>query len=412
MVAGHLREKRGYFHIVLSYTDENGQRKTPSKSTGLPVKGNKKRAEAMLMEARKEMEAELERRMDEKIHPERIAPADIPFTRFMVDWLEMMQSSVEVTTYAAYSFCIKNKIVPYFDERHPGLRLREVTPKHIQDYYTYEMKENGVSANTVIHRHANIRKALLYAFKTGLLDNNPADRIERPKKEKFVGGFYNEKELERLFEIVRGDPIELGVILAAFYGLRRSEAIGLKWDAIDFEQKTLTIRHTVTQVCVNGKSTIIEKDRTKTKSSYRTLPLVPPFEELLYRLQAQQEANRKLCGKMYNKKYSDYIYVNEIGELVKPGYITQHFPLVLQKNGMRKIRFHDLRHSCASLLYANGVSLKDIQEWLGHSDISTTSNIYTHLDFSSKVASANAIIGVYPTAASPMSLQCPSKNGG
>lgn len=397
MVAGHLREKRGYFHIVLSYTDENGQRKTPSKSTGLPVKGNKKRAEAMLMEARKEMEAELERRMDEKLHPERIAPADISFTRFMVDWLEMMESSVEVTTYAAYSFCIKNKIVPYFDERHPGLRLSEITPKHIQDYYTYEMKENGVSANTVIHRHANIRKALQYAFKTGLLDNNPADRIERPKKEKFVGGFYNERELEQLFEVVKGDPIELGVILAAFYGLRRSEAVGLKWDAIDFEQKTITIRHTVTQVCVNGKSTIIEKDRTKTKSSYRTLPLVPPFEELLYRLQAQQEMNRKLCGRMYNKKFSGYIYVNEIGELVKPGYITQHFPLILQKNNMRKIRFHDLRHSCASLLYANGVSLKDIQEWLGHSDISTTSNIYTHLDFSSKVASANAIIGVYPT---------------
>ena len=159
---------------------------------------------------------------------------------------------------------------------------------------SYEMKENGVSANTVIHRHANIRKALQYAFKTGLLDNNPADRIERPKKEKFVGGFYNERELEQLFEVVKGDPIELGVILAAFYGLRRSEAVGLKWDAIDFEQKTITIRHTVTQVCVNGKSTIIEKDRTKTKSSYRTLPLVPPFEELLYRLQAQQEMNRKL----------------------------------------------------------------------------------------------------------------------
>lgn len=398
MVAGHLREKRGYFHIVLSYTDENGKRQTPSRSTGLPIKGNKKRAEAMLLEARKEKEAELQKRIAEKENLADTAPADIPFTQFMSDWLDMMRSSVEATTYAAYSFGINSKINPYFNEHHPGLRLCEVTPKHIQDYYTYEMKVNGVSANTVIHRHANIRKALQYAFKTGLLDCNPADRIERPKKEKFVGSIYNEKELERLFQVVKGDPVELGVILAAFYGLRRSEVVGLQWSAIDFVQKTITIRHTVTQVCLDGKSTIIEKDRTKTKSSYRTLPLVQPFEELLHRLKAQQEENRRLCGRSYCTEYTDYIYVNEIGERVQPGYITQHFQLVLRKNGMKKIRFHDLRHSCASLLYANGVSLKEIQEWLGHSDISTTSNIYTHLDFSSKVASANAIIGVYPTS--------------
>lgn len=396
MVAGHLREKRGYFHIVLSYTDENGKRQTPSKSTGLPIKGNKKRAEAMLMEARKEMEDELKRRVEEKGKPPK--PEDILFTQFMSDWLEMMKNSVETTTFAAYTFGIKSKINPYFNDRFPDLKLRELTPKHIQDYYTYEMNVQGVTANTVIHRHANIRKALQYAMRTGLLDYNPADRVERPKKEQFAGSIYNNKELGQLFEVTKGDPIELGVILAAFYGLRRSEVVGLRWDAIDFEQKTITIRHTVTQVSLNGKSTIISKDRTKTKSSYRTLPLVKPFEELLYRLKAQQKENCKLCGNTYCKKYADYIYVNELGERIKPNYITQHFPLVLQKNGMRKIRFHDLRHSCASLLFANGVSLREIQEWLGHSDISTTSNIYTHLDFNSKVASANAILGIYPAA--------------
>ena len=90
----------------------------------------------------------------------------------------------------------------------------------IQDYYTYEMRVNKLSANTVIHRHANIRKALQYAMKIGLIDSNPADLVERPKKGKYVGGYYNESELEQLFEAVKGDPLELAVIVAAFYGLR------------------------------------------------------------------------------------------------------------------------------------------------------------------------------------------------
>ena len=343
MVAGHLREKNGYYHMVLNYVDEYGKRHTPSKSTGLTVKGNKKRAEKMLSEARAAKEAELEARAIKRSTGK--APVGtILFTAFLLDWLKMTKKNVEETTYGAYSMGIKSKIIPYFEEHHPGLALQDVTPKHIQDYYTYELTVRGVSANTVIHRHANIRKALQHAFKLGLIDSNPADRIERPKKEKFVGSFYEEDELNHLFEVVRGDPIELGVILGAFYGLRRSEAVGLKWDAIDFKKKTITIRHTVTQATIDGKSKIIQKDRTKTKASYRSLPLVPPFEELLHRLKAEQELNRKLCGKSYCRKFADYIYVNEIGELVKPGYITQHFPLILQKNGMRKIRFHDLRH--------------------------------------------------------------------
>ena len=397
MVAGHLREKRGIYHMILSYTNENGELVTPTKSTGLPVKGNKKRAEAMLNDWRKSEEIALKKRKAngslKKLDPNQ----EILFTKFMLDWLEMMKNSVEVTTYASYAQAIKSKINPYFDARFPALTLSQITPKHIQDYYTWEMTENNVSANTVIHRHANIRKALQYAFKTGLIDINPADRIERPKKVKYVGSTYNNQELEQLFAVTKGDLIELPVMLAAFYGLRRSEVLGLKWDAIDFEKKTITIKHTVTQTTLDGKSVIIEKDRTKTKSSYRTLPLVKPFEDALLRKKAEQAENRRLCGKCYDKSHLDYINVNEMGKLITPGFLTQHFPLVLERNGMKKIRFHDLRHSCATLLYSNGVALKDIQEWLGHSDISTTSNIYTHLDYSSKVASANAILSLLDT---------------
>ena len=390
MVAGHLREQNGLYQIILSYKDGDGKRKTKSTSTGLPVKGNKRKAEAMLMDARQTFVPPVF-----AVAPlEKAKPDELLFTDFILEWLEMMKNSVETTTYASYCMVIKRKIVPYFEDKR--ILLKDLTPKDIQDYYQYSLNTEKVTANTVIHRHANIRKSLQYAVKIGLINYNPADRVERPRKQKYIASFYNEQELETLFSAVKGKPIELAVILGAFYGLRRSEAVGLRWDAIDYERKTLTIKHTVTQMNVDGKQTIVDKERTKTKSSYRTLPLVAPFEKLLHELKAEQEEHRKVCGSAYCTEFLDYIYVNEIGERIKPNFITQNFPLTLEKAGLRRIRYHDLRHSCASLLYANGVSLKDIQEWLGHSDISTTSNIYTHLDYSSKVSSANAILDCFP----------------
>ena len=384
MVSGHLREKNGIYQMVLNYKNDQGKYQTKSISTGLPVRGNKKRAEGMLQAERKKFEQKPEN--DSK---------DILFSDYLLNWLAMMKNSVEITTYATYSNVVKSHIVPYFKEK--NLLLRDVKPKHIQEFYQYELNVKGNSANTVIHHHANIRKALQYAFITGLIPSNPADRVQRPKKQPFEGSIYNEEELEKLFRVVRGTPIEFGVILGAFYGLRRGEIIGLKWDSVDFVQKTFTIRHTVTEFSLDGKFITIARDRTKTKSSCRTLPIVPPFERVLRDMKRRQETNRKLCGNSYCTKYLDYIYVNEIGERIKPGYLTDRFPTVLEQNHMRRIRFHDLRHSCASLLFAHGVSLKEIQEWLGHSSIGTTGNIYTHLSFGTKVSSANAILNVFPT---------------
>jgi integrase len=307
MVTGHLRERNGYFHIVLNYKDE-GNRRSKSISTGLQIKGNKKRAEAMLFEARQEFEETIKK-------PEKIN--DVLFTDFLQSWLEMMKSRVEATTYAGYSKLINTRIIPYFNPKNLG--LRDLTAKHIQDFYQSELMR--VSANTVIHYHANIRKCLQHAFKLGLIDVNPADRVDRPRKEKFVGSVYDEKELKNLLHIAKGTTIELAVILGAFYGLRRSEVVGLKWSAIDFQKKTLTIKHTVTEFVLDGELIIAEKDGTKTKSSYRTLPLVAPFEELLRRLKKEQEQYQKVCGNAYCKDYLEYVYVNQLGELVRPNYV-------------------------------------------------------------------------------------------
>lgn len=188
------------------------------------------------------------------------------------------------------------------------------------------------------------------------------------------------------------DPLELPILAASFYGLRRSEVIGLRWSAIDFERKTICINHTVVQTTLNGRARIIQKDGTKTVSSYRILPLVSPFEKLLIKIKETQTQNQQSFGGAYCREYLEYVCVDPTGHLLKPNFVTQHFSLLLERNGLKKIRFHDLRHSCASLLYASGVGLKEIQEWLGHSDIGTTTNIYTHLDYSRKIGSANALL--------------------
>lgn len=374
MVAGHLHEKNGYYYIILNLTDSAGKRKPKWISTGLTIKGNKKRAEQMLMEERRK-------------YAKAKAGDDVLFADFMEQWLEIVKSTVSIPTYSSYVNAVKSIIAPYF--RKKKILLRDLQAHDIQMFYQEQLQR--VKASSVIHYHANIHKALKYAVKNDMIPSNPADKVERPKQDKFYGNFYDRDELNKLFEAVAGTKLELPVLLGAFYGLRRSEIVGLKWSAIDFEQNTITISHTVTSCNLDGKCVIVAKDTTKTKSSRRTLPLVPYFHEKLLAVKAQQERNQKLCGRSYNREFLEYICVDDIGDRFKPNYITSQFPKLLERNGFRKIRFHDLRHSCASLLLASGVPMKHIQEWLGHSDFSTTANIYAHLDYSSKLTSASAM---------------------
>ena len=385
MVAGHLQEKNGMFYVVLNYRDENGKRKTPWISTNLPVKGNKKRAENFMMDVRRNFVPPNVQRIEER---EAMQKGDILFTDFLLKWLRVAKSTVKLTTYASYEMMATKIIIPYFQIL--NIKLKELTTEDIQDFYSAQLER--VSANTVIHYHAVIHRALKYAVKIKTIQSNPAVNVERPRKEKFIGSFYDKKEINTLFDIIQGHPLEVAIKLAAFYGLRREEIIGLKWNAIDFENSTLTIQHTVTECNLNGKHIEVASDTAKTDSSLRTMPLVTNFREMLLAKKEKQEHYRKLCGRSYCKEYLDYIFVNEMGERWKPRYLSDGFKRILEQNGLRRIRFHDLRHTCASLLLANNVPMKKIQEWLGHSDFSTTANIYAHLDYQSKISSAEAML--------------------
>jgi len=388
-VAGHLVEVRGYYHIKLSWYDEAGNRGRKSVSTGLTVKNNKKRAEDMVYEAKKEQEALLSAqiRLDNML-----------FADFLELWLEVIRNDkskpIKPTTFGIYQMNVQRIIAPYF--RKKRILLLDLTADHINDFYDVQLER--VKAMTVTKYHANISKALKYAVKKNYIPHTPMGRVNRPSPERFVGKFLKQSEMVELFDIVRGHKLELGVILGAFYGLRRSELVGLRWESINFEANTITIEHTVTVASIDGKTVITANDTTKTKSSFRTLPLVTPIRSKLLDLQAEQEKNRKLCGKEYNKAEGGYIYVNALGNRIKPDYLSGEFPKFLEKHGFKRMRFHDLRHSCASLLLANGISLKQIQEWLGHSDFAITANTYAHLEYNSKLVSASAMSWIDDTS--------------
>ena len=381
MIAGHLQIKNDNYYMVLNYTDANGKRRQPWIPTGLPAKGNKRRAEKLLLDTRKSFVPPVVSKENEDIS------SDMLFADYMELWLEIIRSSVEKTTFSSYTQMVKGKIAPYF--RNTGLTLDGIQAKHIQSFYLHELKT--VSPGTVIHYYANIHKALKYAVKMDLIPFNPADKVERPKKQRYIADYYRQEELERLLEASKDHPYSLLIQMTAFYGLRRGEVVGLKWDAIDFEQGTISVKRTVTSTIIDGKYQEFEQQSAKTKSSLRTLPLIGSFREYFMQVKEAQELNKQVCGNCYNYEYDGFVFVDELGERMRVEYLTNAFPKFLESHGLRRMRFHDLRHSCASLLLANGVPLKHIQEWLGHSDFTTTANIYAHLDYKSKITSAQTM---------------------
>ena len=378
LVAGHLTLKNGRYYAVLNYRNAGGQRKTKWISLGLPEKGNKRKAEAELARLRAEFEP-----------PKEVGDlsSDMLFADYLLEWLEIAKGRLAVATYSSYAAMIKRPVGPYFRQR--NLSLRELEARHLQMFYSEMLRK--VKPNTVIHYHAIIHSALKYAVKTDMLVQNVADKVDRPKKNSFQPVFLSAEEMQKMFEALRGTKLELPVLVAAFYGFRRGEVLGLKWDAIDFERGTISVIRTVTTITVDGKQTEIEQQSAKTKSSLRTLPLIGSFREYFLQVKEAQELNKQVCGNCYNHEYDGFVFVDELGERMRANYLTSAFPKFLEDHGLRRMRFHDLRHSCASLLLANGVPLKHIQEWLGHSDFTTTANIYAHLDYKSKITSAQAM---------------------
>jgi integrase len=376
MVTGSVQTKKGKLYMVLRFKDAAGGWQTKWESTGLPEKGNKNKVKNEMLPARLvELNAnggyvELSKEL---------------LCDFIREWVKSRRGRLSPPTYMNYLHMIDKHICPYFKGK--KLLLKDVTADSIKSYYdakSLETDSNGkrkISDNTIIKHISLMRTAIQSAV--GLppkpLRLNPCDlveKIDKPKRTKYRAEYYNAEEIRKLLSVAKGSSVEIPVFLASYFGLTRSECLGLRWDAIDLVRKVLTVRRKVVRALVDGKLINIDSDKLKTEARYRVLPLDDELLEYFSAVKLRQEQNWKLCGESYIAEYIDHVCVNDMGALLNPDYVSDVFSKLLKKHGLKHIRFHGLRHSCASLLLSLGYSMKDIQEWLGHSNYQTTANIY------------------------------------
>jgi len=385
---GSVQEKRGYLYTVISVTIQ-GKRKQHWQATGLKAKGNRRKAEAIL----RERIAAYDARYPPTPQPpgaakRRLMGSDPLLMDYLRHWVMLPSHAWQPETQNSNLRMLNGRIDSFFGPRR--ITLWQLQPVLIEEFLLY-LYDAGLKGSTVLHYYQLLAQAVKDAVRKDMLSTNPFDKVPRPKKSNFTGSYYSDAEVRRLLDVFAPDPLFVVVVLAAIYGLRRSEVLGLHWDDVDFANSCLHIRHKVTQ---GPRSELIISDQMKTKSSRRTLPLVPFARELLLAERQRQQQNQVLWGKSYVTRYSRMVCVNAQGQLLSPGYVSDHFSLVLRKNELRKIRFHDLRHTCASLLAKNHVDMKYIQRWLGHSNYSTTADIYAHLDTGANELTGQAIVQV------------------
>lgn len=312
---------------------------------------------------------------------------EILFCDFVETWNETTKVNKQVSTYDGYLHIIKKYIYPYFEAI--KITLFDLKVKDIKDYMYILKKYCNLSSNTISKHYEIIKASLNYAVNTKIIEENPCNYIKKPKKIKKEIYPYSEAELHKLMQVAKRDKLEVPIYLTIWYGFRRSEVLGLEWHNIDFDNHRIHICKKVVRAKVNGKLQRVESFQMKNDTSKRILPMSSEIENYLLKIKARQNLNKKLFGKDY--LITDYVCVDEGGKPIEPDYVTGHFNKLLKKHDLRHIRFHDLRHSCATLLISKNLNMKDVSEWLGHADINTTINIYTHVNLERKNLIVNTI---------------------
>ena len=363
-----INHKNNNYYATVTYY-ENGKRKTKWIALNLKVNARKKDVQARLKEIKGFYETRYE------------SSEEILFTKYHEGWVERKKGLVQNSTWEGYKIYAHMHIILYFEPMR--LKLRELSPSHIQDYYNYKYtsgrldgKEGGLSIESIIKHKSVFMTALDEAVLEGLISKNPAKYVKLPAKRssKRKENFLSLKQATEMLKLFEETPFYSLVYTTLFYGLRKSEMLGLKWSSVDFVNDTITLENVVVK-----NMTIEEKQQMKTSASYHKYPLIPDVKIILMKQKLWQNQNRMKYGNEYHE--SDFVFTWEDGRTFRPDCLLRSFQRVLKRNKFTPIiTFHDLRHSTASIFYDRGWDLKETQMWLRHADIKTTADIYTHIE--------------------------------
>lgn len=386
-MTGSIQEKtnksgKAYYYICLSYKDPISQAwKRKWVSTGLKVKNNKRKAEAMV-------EAVIEANRHLEFSPESVNPSidqDILLSDYIDLWLEGKKGDLQVSTYEGYEYRAAH-IKRYFDPL--KYKVRDLSSRIVDQYLKHELAygkrdqktgEKGPLSVRSVRSYKSILSAVYdQATIDGLVTSNPVTSVKVHGKSNASyqreEAFLTEEEVADVLEFLKEQyPRFLPIaFMGAYYGLRRSELLGLRWESINFQEKTILIENTVVRV-----STLVEKKATKTRDSKRKLHLFPAAEKCLLAVKQEQDDYKSFFGATY-RNTGGHVFTREDGSQYDPSWLSKNFEKAMKDYGRPDITFHKLRHSCASMLINRGWDIKQLQYWLGHADPDTTLRIYSH----------------------------------
>ena len=326
------------------------------------VEGTKKDAERAMHEYIRELEKGYY-----------VTDSKITISEWIDTWLEVyITPNVSPTTLSRYQGMIKRYIKPIIGH----MQVQQLNTLAVQAWVNglkiSPSSGKPMAAATVKHAYHVLKGCMDKAVLAGIIPRSPCVGIMLPKGQKKAAVIYDEEQIKQLIAAAKGTEMELVIDMELCLGLRRGELLGLWWQDIDWEKKQIHIIRN--RVVVNGKSVVKEP---KTENSIRTIDMPDQLVQKLKLHQWACRANQQKLGAAYTQ--TDYIIVHPDGKPIYPEYLSQMLTKLQKKGNLPQCRFHDLRHLCATIMLLQGVNVKVAQERLGHKDITTTMNIYSHV---------------------------------